>query len=473
MFTDLHRPRYHVLPSAHWLNDPNGLIHWRGQYHLFYQYNPHGAFHGTIHWGHAVSADLAHWQHLPIALRPDQSYDQAGVWSGCAVDNNGVPTLLYTGVHPQRQCLAWSEDNLLTWKKRPAPVLAAPLTDLPLVSGTHGPEWRDPWVWRENETWYMLLGAGVRDVGGTALLYASADLEHWTYLNPILVGDRAVTGEVWECPNLFPLGNQHTFLFSPVPEATYTYYFTGTYTAQRFTPFAQGKADYGPYFYAAQTMRDDQQRRLMWGWIKEGRTNEAQRAAGWSGAMSLPRILDLAPDGMLRQTPAPELAKLRGQHWCWENLLITAESPPLFNSPCAEILAHFAPGDAHRFGLWIYASEAECTLIAFDVAQHALIVDRVHSSLAVDVDQDVQTVPLPPTAPFALRVFLDHSIVEIFVGAHLCFSTRLYPTHPASTGIRPVAFGGHAHLLALDLWTMKSIWTSAEDDSLQPHNAHL
>src|SRR5947209_10067528 len=111
-----HRPAFHFLPERNWMNDPNGLIEWQGQTHLFYQYNPHGAFPDTIHWGHAVSADRVHWQHLPIALAPTPGGpDAGGCWTGSAVDNAGLPTLIYTGVHPQVVCLAASTDGLLTW----------------------------------------------------------------------------------------------------------------------------------------------------------------------------------------------------------------------------------------------------------------------------------------------------------------------------------------------------------------------
>src|SRR5438552_1232240 len=111
---DPHRPHYHFLPPANWMNDPNGLIQWKGQYHLFYQYNPYGSFHAQIHWGHAVSSDLVHWTDLPIALTPTpERADTEGCWTGCAIDNNGTPTLLYSGVHPQVVCLATSADDLL------------------------------------------------------------------------------------------------------------------------------------------------------------------------------------------------------------------------------------------------------------------------------------------------------------------------------------------------------------------------
>ena len=147
---DPHRPRYHFLAPADWLNDPNGLIQTGDLTHLFYQHNPNGPFHGTIHWGHAVSRDLVHWQDLPVALAPTPGGPDAdGCWSGCAVMDGPAPTLLYTGVNPQVQCLATSDDGLRTWQKRPEPVIAAPPEGLDLVGP---PDFRDPFVWLEGNT---------------------------------------------------------------------------------------------------------------------------------------------------------------------------------------------------------------------------------------------------------------------------------------------------------------------------------
>src|SRR3954469_13247271 len=129
--TDPHRPVYHFLPEANWLNDPNGVIQWKGLYHLFYQYNPNGPFWGTIHWGHAVGEDLVNWQHLPIALEPSpDGPDRDGCFSGCAVNNNGVATLIYTGLNGQDElpCVATSTGELLiTWEKYAGnPVIPSP-----------------------------------------------------------------------------------------------------------------------------------------------------------------------------------------------------------------------------------------------------------------------------------------------------------------------------------------------------------
>ena len=170
--TDPHRPQYHFLPPANWMNDPNGFIHWQGRYHLFYQYNPTASHWGNIHWGHAVSDDLVHWRDLPIALTPTAGGpDKDGCWSGVMVDHAGTPTLLYTGVFPEAQCLATGSEDLITWEKHPAnPVLAGPPDHLNVLG------FRDPCVWQTNGIWYMTIGTGLRDVGGAVLLYRSTDL---------------------------------------------------------------------------------------------------------------------------------------------------------------------------------------------------------------------------------------------------------------------------------------------------------
>ena len=254
LVADLHRPRYHFLPPDGWTNDPNGVIQWEGRYHLFYQHNPHGPFWDTIHWGHAVSRDLVHWEDLPVALTPSPSGpDKDGCFSGCAVDDNGVPTLLYTGFADakQTQCLATSHDGLLTWEKFGGnPVLATP------PGGVRPLDFRDPWVWREGDAWYMVLVSGLTSSGGgVALLYRSADLRHWERLPHLLTGEVETTGEVWECPNFFPLGDKHVLIVSVWPKHS-VHYFVGAFADGRFSPETHGVLDPDGSFYAPLTMQE-------------------------------------------------------------------------------------------------------------------------------------------------------------------------------------------------------------------------
>ncbi|MGH2562844.1 MAG: glycoside hydrolase family 32 protein, partial [Thermomicrobiales bacterium] len=374
---DPHRPRYHFLPPANWMNDPNGLIQWRGRYHLFYQYNPHGPFWGTIHWGHAVSADLVHWSDRPVALAPTPGGpDQDGCYSGCAVDHNGVATIVYTGVRGKAQlpCIATSrDDDLLTWQKHAAnPVIASPPHDLDLVA------FRDHSVWNEAGVWYQVVGAGITCIGGTALLYRSEDLVRWEYLHPLYVGDKDQTeplwtGQMWECPAFFALADKHTLVVSVMDDkgVHYAAYMVGAYANHRFTPHAQGIIDAGGHFYAPQVFADDKGRRIMFGWLREGRGQQAQRAAGWSGVMSLPRILSVLPDGTLGMVPAPELKALRRAHRRLGGIELTPETLGALDGDrgdALEIIAEFAPGDAAEVGLKVRCSPdgEEETLISYD-----------------------------------------------------------------------------------------------------------
>lgn len=466
---DPHRPQYHFVPPANWMNDPNGLIQWQGQYHLFYQYNPHGPFWGTIHWGHAMSPDLVHWQHLPIALSPTPgAADEDGCWSGCAVDDNGVPTLIYSGARNgvQRTCLATSTDNLLTWEKHLGnPVIPDP-PNLDLVA------YRDHCVWREDGTWYQVIGAGINGVGGTVLLYRSYDLRRWEYLHPLLIGDVQQqeplwSGSMWECPSFFPLGDKHVLLVSVWDKERlhYTAYFVGTYADHRFFPERVGKFDFGDHhFYAPQTMLDDQGRRIVFGWIQEARSVEAQKRAGWSGVMSLPREVSLRSDGTLHVAPVRELQQLRGAHDRWTDLPIdqTPALLPNIRGDALEIIAEIDPGDAAEVGIKVRAAVdgSEETIIAYDRINNRLLINRQRASLAHDTQQHEQggLLVLAVDEPLRLHVFIDRSVIEVFANGCVCLTSRVYPRHPESLGVGVFASSGTAQLRVLDMWSMRSIW---------------
>src|SRR3974390_898301 len=192
------RPQYHLLPAANWMNDPNGPIFYKGRYHMFFQYNPNGAFWGDMHWAHATSPDMIHWKHEPIAIAPSpDGWDRDGVFSGSAVLDGTTPAVIYPGVLPpatpaeitlddghhkwrEVQCLATATDSdLRTWNKITAPIIAQPPEGL-AVTG-----FRDPGVWREGDDWLLTLGSGTKEKGGMVLLYTSRDLRTWTYLPPL------------------------------------------------------------------------------------------------------------------------------------------------------------------------------------------------------------------------------------------------------------------------------------------------
>lgn len=469
---DPQRPRYHFLPPANWMNDPNGLIQWKGQYHLFYQYNPHGPIHENVHWGHAVSSDLVHWADLPIALTPTPGRaDADGCWSGSAIDNNGTPTLLYSGVHPQVVCLVTSADDLLTWQYYPGnPVIDGPPAELRTRTGGH---FRDPFVWKENNYWYLLMGSSIGGVGGTILLYRSVGLKHWEYLHPLLIGDArtrqpAWTGVIWECPNFLTFGEQRVLLFSAQgaqDELLYPLYMTGTFWDEHFYPQTQGVLVHGGYFYAPQVLRADQGRSIMWGWLMEGRSNVLSQEAGWAGVMSLPIMVGLLPEGDLSLEPAPELAKLREQHWHDDGLELSgARSFPLedIQDDSLEILAAFEPGQNCEFGVKLRWSPdgQEQTLLVYQSESQQFSIEREQSSVNSEVDRGNCSVVVEadPGGVLTLHIFLDRSVVEVFVNGRCYLASRIYPEHPDSLGLELFSRKGRVRVRSLDIWRMASIW---------------
>ena len=467
---DPHRPLYHFQPASNWMNDPNGLIQWNGTYHLFYQTNPNGTSHGTIHWGHAASDDLVHWTDLPLALSPTPGGpDQGGCYSGCAVDHDGVPTLVYTGVcgEDQRPCVATSSDGLISWIKHPRnPVIPAPPEDLDLVG------FRDHAVWKEGGVWRQLIGSGIRGVGGAVLLYRSKDLLSWEYEKPLLVGDKDETepfwtGSMWECPDFLALGDKHVLILSAFHEGDtfHTFYLVGTYENGRFEPEGGAIVDLGGHFYAPQTMVDEQDRRIMWGWLREGRPEREQLEAGWSGVMSLPRMLTMTDDSSLGIEPVPELKALRGEYRHSGGLRLTPESSGLLENvrgDCLELVAEFEPTDAGEFGLKVRCSPdgEEQTLIVYDAKNGRLAVDPSRSSTNPNVHKDVRwaEIGLPEGEGLRLQIFLDRSVIEVFANGRACVTDRIYPARKDSLGLDLFSRDGTVGLSSLHIWEMHGIW---------------
>jgi beta-fructofuranosidase len=450
---DPHRPQYHLLPAANWMNDPNGPIFWQGKYHMFYQYNPNGAFWGDMHWGHAVSEDMVRWKHLPVALAPTPGGpDKDGVFSGCAVADDGGVTAIYTSVNPETQSIATSGGDLTEWKKFAGnPVIAAPPAGLEVTG------FRDPCVWKEGDTWLIAVGSGFRGKGGAVLLYESKDLRHWNYLHPLITGhmgtaasakDPVDSGEMWECPDFFELDEKHLLIFSTERVVKYL---LGSYAERRLRPETTGGIDYGSY-YAARTMTTGTNtggRRILWGWLTEGRTAEAQRAAGWSGVMSLPRELKLY-GAQVQMRPAAEVETLRGKRLGGD-----AEGD------CLEIRAEIDPGDAVQAGLKlrVAANRSEQTLVYYDRTQRLICVDRSQSSTDKSADRAMQSGPflLGRAEPLRLHIFLDGSVIEIFANDRFCLSARVYPAGARSKGIALYATGGTASMASFEAWEMRPI----------------
>ncbi len=457
--SDIHRPSYHFLPAANWMNDPNGVIQWHGRYHLFFQYNPDGAYHANMHWGHAVSDDLLHWQELPVAIAPTpNSPDQGGIFSGCVVNDQGRPTAFYTGVNGdysvQVQCLARGNHDLTRWQKyADNPVIGT----VPAEMGQTR-DFRDPFVFQHAGLWYMCLASHIVGVGGAVLLYRSANLTDWDYCGPLYVGESARSGWNFECPNFFPLGDKWVLLVSIQLEKSpgYTIYFVGRFEDERFIPEREGLYDAG-YSYASLCHADESGRWLVYSWLREGRSVDKQLAAGWSGVQAIPRVLSLDADKRLISAPVPELQSLRRarQHFTTDELLALDDAVLPTGGFALDIDATFDASAAPTCGIEVARAPdgQEKTAVFYERGSGTLRIQRCYRQADSEIDSAPLGLPhaLDADEPLQLRILLDGSVLEIIANGRSRITSRIYPTDAANQSLRLI---NPAAATDLQLWRL-------------------
>lgn len=303
------RPTLHFTATRGWINDPHGLTWHGGRYHLFFQHVPTAArWSLAIHWGHAVSDDLAHWTERPVALSPDDEDD--GVWSGCVVEPaDGTARLFYTSVRAERLGLGAvrvaypADDGWDTWHKGDAVVVAP--DDLDLV------EFRDPFVCRDGGIWRLVVGGGTGDGTAVTVSWVSVDLEGWSYDG--VLASRATsetepvwTGSAWECPQLFRVDDRWVLLVS-VWDRGQTHdevYAVGDLVDGRFVAGPWRRLSHGPAHYAASAFTDAEGRPCLLHWLR-GVSDPRGR---WAGAHSVPHLLHLEGDRLVVE-PHPAVAE--------------------------------------------------------------------------------------------------------------------------------------------------------------------
>ncbi|MFB6934028.1 glycoside hydrolase family 32 protein [Streptomyces chartreusis] len=430
--TDPGAPRFRVRPPANWINDPNGPFRWRGRHHLFYQHNPDAPVHANVHWGHVSSADLVHWEHHPIALTPTPGGpDEAGCWSGCVVDDDGVPTAVYTGVDRHHTglgsiCLARAlmpEDETLTdWRPRPTPVVTGPPDGLDVVM------FRDPFVFRSGGRRWALVGAGHADGTPSVLLYDCDDLTDWRFAGVLLDGDDPVAAHAlgdgavgWECPQLLRTAHGTWVLVLSLWDGnpSSTGYLTGSLTPSdddglRFEARAGGRLDHGRDFYAPAVLQEPD-RALLWGWSWEAREQAEVDRAGWAGVLTAPRVVDVRADGSLLVVPAPELELLRADVPFVTAAGRRAELPEAYD------LTVTASG---RTGVRLLrsASGAELTVL-LDPDEGTVTLDRGGWPRGGSEGAGPIVVRAPADE---VRILVDGSLFELFVGDRAMVTERVY-----------------------------------------------
>ncbi|HEV2381904.1 MAG TPA: glycoside hydrolase family 32 protein [Terriglobia bacterium] len=482
------RPQFHFTPAKNWMNDPNGLVFYKGEYHLFYQHNPFGNLWGHMSWGHAVSPDLVHWRHLPVAI-PERN--GVMIFSGSAVvdwqNSSGFckssdprdPSCLvaiYTGATAgrQNQNLAYSNDRGRTWTG----YAHNPVVDLQRA------DFRDPKVfwYKPAQRWVMVAALPPQH---KVRFFGSLDLRHWTALSDF--GPAGAVGGVWECPDLFELplegqpGETRWVLsvnLNPggVAGGSGDQYFVGRFDGVRFEnenpPDTILWADYGKDFYASTSFSDvppADGRRIWMGWLDNWEYAAALPTNPWRGAMTIPRRLTLRRFGAgirLVQQPVAELRALRGRHLAVVNQSAADANQALqaggVKGQALEIQAEIKPGGATDFGFRVRKGASEETVVGVDLGKSQLFVDRTGSGGAglPAGFGGRQTCPLETSGgqPVRLHIFVDRSSVEVFANdGQGVISDLIFPS-AASQEIEFYSRGGQAQVLRLDTWNLKSAW---------------
>ena len=445
-------PLYHVAAPVGWINDPNGFCSYKGQYHLFYQYHPYSAQWGPMHWGHVVSKDFVHWEHLPIALKPDQPYDKDGCFSGSAIEKDGKLYLLYTGNVPegQKQCLAVSSDGINFEKYEGNPII-----DVPENVDMQNRDFRDPKVWRYGEKFYAVIGAKTADEQrGQALLYESTDLINWKFKN-ISARSHGNEGNMWECPNFAQVDGKDVLILSPMginPEGSkYLNHVDSAYLIgklnYRMGIYNRGKLellDYGSDFYAPQIMQTDDGRCIMIGWLAMWYADMPEQEDGWAGLMTVPRELHIK-NGKLISVPVKELESLRESSATHTNLKLT-EPAKLYGvqGETGELIVEVNLAKSNSFSIELRAGGDEKTSLNYDKPTSTLQLNRENSGAG---PKDNREVTLAPNNKLKLRIYIDRSSVEVFINdGEEVMSSRIYPAETS----QDIIFVPRDKKLALD-----------------------
>lgn len=440
---DEYRPVYHCQPKQNWMNDPNGLMQHEGLYHLYYQYNPHGDQWGDIHWGHAVSTDLIHWEQHPVAMKPEAGKGELHCFSGCGFKNaKGEPMFYYTSIGAESQGRG-GKDGAEQWLAIPsADMDALTQTDthamrLTMHAGMQVQEWRDPYVLPYKDGYLMVLGCRLENKGGACLLYTSDNGMDFTY-HSVLAMDETGKDYTWECPNFFRLDDRYVLIYSPDYEPQYI---IGDLTDDlRFVPTSRGTLDTGGWegFYAPQSFEDEAGRRIVFGWMPERAREDWQGIQGWNGCQSLPRELYIEGD----------VLKMR----------VVSEVRSIMHEACKGVLPVAKLSAGRQFALTVEATLEADGLLKIDLLQNAaktlytrvtvaadghMTLNREHSTDYPGVHKGVFERELAAiNGKVRLEIYVDHSTVEVGCNGQW-MSARVYPSDTACADLTIQATNVH------------------------------
>jgi beta-fructofuranosidase len=452
---DTNRPDYHALPDYGWTNESYGLIYHQNKYHMFFQKNDVFLGISQQNWGHFTSSDLVNWEEQNAVLWPDKGWDQAGIWSGCSVIlNDGTPAVVYTGVDGSKAGIgtARSTNNFQTLQKDSYnPVIAKAPSNVNM-------DFRDPYVWKKDGMYHMIAGSGITSTGANVVYYKSSDFKSWNYVGIAYQGQKNEgEGQFWEMPVLYEFPNgKEMLLVQKTPDATpaITTYWIGQFENGIFTPdFEQAKKlEVVNGFLSPTVAKDAQGQITAIGIIPDEVDAAFQMKQGWANLFSVPQVWELDNNNTILIKPHPNLDKLRGTQNTFNNLTLESGGSNYlnnYNGRHFEMKATIKTGDANQVGFIFGKSPdgREEYKVYYDFPKQQWVVDASKSSLSPLVRKDIRTgnYTITKGSTINLRVFVDGSVLEVFINDEAHFTGRFFPTLTNATGVDMFANGGTAN----------------------------
>ena len=448
LLRDRLRPGYHfVMPEGVAIPfDPNGAIYWKGRYHLFYIFQDKRSGQKSDHWGHVSSTDLFHWRHHPTGLLD-------GMYSGnCFINEDGVPTMCYHQVDQGNALAVALDDELNEWKK----LDSNPITPRTQEGDQHHGKYRswDPFGWYEEDTYYAIFG------GEHPAIAKSDRLDgEWQYVGDLFAhGVEGVSlDEDVSCADLFKLGNKDVLLC--ISHRLGCRYYLGEWKNEQFYPESHAQMSWvDNTFFAPESMQDSEGRRIMWAWLLDFREFGVRLEHGWSGTMSLPRVLSLDEQGELRMDVPKEIEAPRYRPFKQEGFEVPSGKDMIIDdvrSNSLELAVDMESTDASEYGVKVCVSPdgQEETVISYDASEGKLKVDTRRSG-PEGTPKNVEAGPfsLKANERLKLRIFVDKSVVEVFANGRQAVMRRIYPSQSDSLGVSIFSKDGSTKVNALESW---------------------
>ncbi|SHO50684.1 glycoside hydrolase family 32 protein [Anaerocolumna xylanovorans] len=449
------RPSFHATPPTGWMNDPNGFSLYKGEHHLFFQYHPYDIHWGPMHWGHIKTEDFIRWEMLPAALAPDKGYDYKGCFSGTAMEKDGKHILMYTGVYEEQagsnkkevaqvQCIAIGDG--INYEK----LSANPVIDSSqLEEGFSKTDFRDPKIWEKDGIFYSLAANRSEDGSGQLLLYKSENLRQWKPCS-VLLKCGSEFGRMWECPDFFELEDKAVIVVSPqdmkAKELEFhsgngNMYFTGNFNPSDYTfqRESYGVLDYGLDFYAPQTLKAKDGRRILIAWMQTWDNYMTPDYFTWSGMMTIPRELTLK-DGRMYQNPVRELENYRSKEVVYRNIRLQGITKlEGISGREIDLTLEFLNSDYRGFQLEFAAGGDEYTALHYEPVGGILTFDRKYSGIRRDAICERQI--SAKGEGLKIRIILDKYSAEVFVNDGEKVMTSIFFTSLEAKDIRFLADG--------------------------------